>query len=103
MKKLLLTAGFVATAGASFIFGKSKAEIPINYVNVEEIVDWNTDGRELAIMDTNGIELYAYKSDNVYGPFKSYIACDEIVDWKETKDGIALCLRDGNVYNWKRK
>ena len=31
-------------------------------INTENIVDWNTDGTELAIMTENGYEWYAYQS-----------------------------------------
>lgn len=32
-------------------------------INTENIVDWNTDGTELAVMTENGYEWYAYKSE----------------------------------------
>lgn len=35
-------------------------------INTENIVDWNTDGQELAVMTENGYEWYAYQSENVY-------------------------------------
>ena len=35
-------------------------------INTANIVDWNTDGTELAVMTENGYEYYAYKSANVY-------------------------------------
>lgn len=35
-------------------------------INPTNIVDWNTDGEELAFMTENGYEWYAYKSENVY-------------------------------------
>ena len=35
-------------------------------INTENIVDWNTDGQELAVMTENGYEWYAYKSENIY-------------------------------------
>ena len=35
-------------------------------INTENIVDWNTDGQELAIMTENGYEWYAYKSAEIY-------------------------------------
>ena len=35
-------------------------------INTENIVDWNTDGQELAVMTENGYEWYSYKSENVY-------------------------------------
>lgn len=31
-----------------------------------KIVDWNTDGQELAVMTADGYEFYAYKSADVY-------------------------------------
>lgn len=33
---------------------------------VGQIVDWNTDGEELAIMTADGYELYAYKTEDIY-------------------------------------
>ena len=33
---------------------------------VEQIVDWNTDGEELAIMTEDDYELYAYKTEDIY-------------------------------------
>lgn len=30
------------------------------------VVDWNTDGEELAIFTEDGFELYCYKSENIY-------------------------------------
>ena len=35
-------------------------------INTENIVDWNTDGTELAVMTENDYEYYAYKSENIY-------------------------------------
>lgn len=35
-------------------------------INPTNIVDWNTDGEELAFMTENDYEWYAYKSENVY-------------------------------------
>ncbi len=33
---------------------------------VGKIVDWNTNGEELSLMTSDGYELYAYKSQNIY-------------------------------------
>ena len=33
---------------------------------VGKIVDFNTDGKELSLMTSDGYELYAYKSQNIY-------------------------------------
>lgn len=63
-----------------------------------EIVDWNTDGNELAFMLSNGYELYAYKNANEYSNL-SYIAFDSIADVSKADDGtITLASTDGNTY-----
>ena len=63
-----------------------------------EIVDWNTDGKELAFMLSNGYELYAEKSANEYSN-PSYIAFDSIADVSKADDGtITLTSTDGNTY-----
>lgn len=63
-----------------------------------EIVDWNTDGNELAFMLSNGYELYAYKNANEYSN-PSYIAFDSIADVSKADDGtITLASTDGNTY-----
>lgn len=63
-----------------------------------EIVDWNTDGNELAFMLSNGYELYAYKNANEYSN-PSYIAFDSIADVSKADDGtITLTATDGNTY-----
>ena len=35
-------------------------------IDTANIIDWNTDGTELAVMTKNGYEWYAYRSENVY-------------------------------------
>ena len=35
-------------------------------INPANIVDWNTDGTELAVMTENGYEWYSYKSADIY-------------------------------------
>lgn len=35
-------------------------------IDTAHIIDWNTDGTELAVMTENGYEWYAYQSENVY-------------------------------------
>lgn len=39
--------------------------LPYMYSDLE-ITDWNTDGREIAFMLSDGTELYATKSENIY-------------------------------------
>ena len=35
-------------------------------IDTANIIDWNTDGEELAIMTENGYEWYSYQSEDVY-------------------------------------
>ena len=35
-------------------------------IDTANIIDWNTNGTELAVMTENGYEWYAYKSENIY-------------------------------------
>lgn len=35
-------------------------------INTANIIDWNTDGAELAVITENDYEYYAYKSENIY-------------------------------------
>lgn len=35
-------------------------------INTANIIDWNTDGTELAVMTENGYEWYAYQSADIY-------------------------------------
>lgn len=35
-------------------------------INTENIIDWNTDGEELAVITKNDYEYYAYKSEDIY-------------------------------------
>lgn len=35
-------------------------------IDTANIIDWNTDGEELAVITENDYEYYAYKSENIY-------------------------------------
>ena len=35
-------------------------------IDTANIIDWNTDGKELAVITKNDYEWYAYKSENIY-------------------------------------
>lgn len=77
-RKILYTAVIIIIATASFIIGRSttsqsgklnldnNADFEIACEFMGQIVDWNTDGKELAIMTKDGYELYAYKSEDIY-------------------------------------
>ena len=64
------------------------------------IVDWNVSGDEMAFQLSDGTELYATKTENIYTPkFKSFVAFDEIRDMSKADNGtITIVTTDGNSY-----
>lgn len=63
------------------------------------ITDWNTDGKELAFMLSDGTELYAEKSSDIYTKRKQYIAFDDIADIEQdSKGNIEIVDTKGNIY-----
>ena len=64
------------------------------------IVDWNCGSDEMAFQLSDGTELYATKTENIYAPkFKSFVAFDEIQDMSKADDGtITITTNDGNSY-----
>lgn len=64
------------------------------------IVDWNVSGNEMAFQLSDGTELYATKTENIYAPkFKQFVAFDEIQDMSKASDGtITITTTDGNSY-----
>lgn len=65
---------------------------------VADIVDWNTNGEELALMTSDGYEFYAYKSANEYEFNKAYVGLDDIVDVEKTEGKIRIYTKDGTSY-----
>lgn len=69
------------------------------FINLDDIVDWNTNGDEIAISLRNGCEYYTTKTKNIYTPkFKNYVSFDEIFSVRETETGFEIVTKDGNVY-----
>ena len=64
------------------------------------IVDWNVGSDEMAFQLSDGTELYATKTKNIYTPkFRQYVAFDEIHDMSKADDGkITIETTDGNSY-----
>ena len=64
------------------------------------IVDWNVSGNEMAFQLSDGTELYATKTENIYTPkFRQYVAFDEIQDMSKADNGtITIVSTDGNSY-----
>lgn len=63
-----------------------------------DIVDWNTDGTELALITSDGYEFYAYKSADEYEFNKAYVALDDITDVEKTEGKIRIYTKDGTIY-----
>lgn len=65
---------------------------------IADVVDWNTNGEELALMTSDGYEFYAYKSKNEYDFNKAYVGLDDIVDVEKTEGKIRIYTKDGTTY-----
>lgn len=99
-KKIAYTLVTAALVVSAFLVGKSsvKWQDEYNKSTADVVVDWNTDGSELAMFLSDGTELYAYKSENIYNPEnKGYISLQDI----ESVEGNQIITKDGNVYTFK--
>lgn len=65
---------------------------------ISDVVDWNTNGEELALMTSDGYEFYAYKSKNEYDFNKAYVTLDDITDVEKEEGKIRIYTKDGSVY-----
>ena len=65
---------------------------------IADVVDWNTNGEELALMTSDGYEFYAYKSKNEYDFNKAYVGLDDITDVEKEEGKIRIYTKDGSVY-----
>nr|DAW65908.1 MAG TPA: hypothetical protein [Bacteriophage sp.] len=65
---------------------------------IADVVDWNTDGEELALMTSDGYEFYAYKSANEYEFNKAYVGLDDITDVEKEEGKILIYTKDGTIY-----
>lgn len=65
---------------------------------IADVVDWNTDGEELALMTSDGYEFYAYKSADEYEFNKAYVALDDITDVEKAEGKIRIYTKDGVIY-----
>ena len=48
-------------------------------IDTANIIDWNTDGQELAVMTENDCEYYAYKSENIYQN-RAFVPVESVVE-----------------------
>lgn len=67
------------------------------------IVDWNTDGKEMAIMTSDGYELYLNKQETIYQPdIKQYIGLNELSSWNIDGNVLTITTSDGNTYTFNK-
>lgn len=105
MKRKIIALTIAAIATLSALIGQSAIISATNndMISVENIVDWNTNGTELSISLSDGTEVYAYKSENVYKPERiQYIATGNIVDVQNTDTGFTIICADGSGYYFEK-
>lgn len=76
-----------------------------NYINtfLGSITDWNTDGKEMAIMTKDGYELYLNKQASIYQPdLKQYIGMKEFASWNVDGNILTITTSDGNTYTFDK-
>lgn len=67
------------------------------------VVDWNTNGKELAIMTSDGYELYANKQETIYQEdIKDYLPLKSICDFNISNDVLEIMTADENIYTFHR-
>lgn len=76
-----------------------------NYIDtfLGSVVDWNTDGKEMAIMTSDGYELYLNKQETIYQPnIKQYIGMKEFSSWNIDGNVLTITTSDGNTYTFNK-
>lgn len=105
MKRKIIALTIVTIATLSALIGQNAIISTTNndMISVENIVDWNTNGTELSISLSDGTEVYAYKSENVYKPERiQYIATGNIIDVQNTDTGFTIICADGSGYYFEK-
>ena len=104
-KKIIRALATITLATTAFLAGHvtETTATDNDMISVENIVDWNTNGTELSISLSDGTEVYAYKSENVYKPERiQYIATGKIVDVQNTETGFTIICEDGSGYYFEK-
>lgn len=102
-KKIIATLFTVTLATSAFLMGHATTTATEKtMIAVEDVTDWNTDGKELSLMLSGGTEVYAYKSSNVYREKRAYIPCKDVASWKVTDEGLTIITTDGNEYVFEK-
>lgn len=103
MKKKIIATLFTAIiATSAFLMGHATTATEKTMISVEDITDWNTDGKELSLSMSDGTEVYAYKSSDVYGEKRAYIPCKDVNFWKVTDKGLTIITEDGNEFVFEK-
>lgn len=103
MKKKIIATLFTAIiATSAFLMGHATTATEKTMIAVEDVTDWNTDGKEISLSMSDGSEVYAYKSSNVYGEKQAYIPCKDVNSWKVTDDKLTIVTTDGNEYYFEK-
>lgn len=102
-KKIIATLFTVALATSAFLMGHATSTATEKtMIAVEDVTDWNTDGKEISLMLSDDTEVYAYKSRDVYGEKRAYIPCKDINSWKVTDEELTIITSDGNKYVFEK-
>lgn len=101
-KKIIATLFTVIIAASAFLMGHATTATEKTMIAVEDVTDWNTDGKELSLMLSDGTEVYAYKSVNEYGEKRDYIPCNDVASWKVTDEELTIITSDGNEYVFEK-
>lgn len=104
MKKKIIATLFIAIiATSAFLMGHATSTATEKtMIAVEDVTDWNTDGKEISLMLSDDTEVYAYKSRDVYGEKRAYIPCKDINSWKVTDEELTIITSDGNKYVFEK-
>lgn len=103
MKKKIIATLFIAIiATSAFLMGHATTATEKTMIAVEDVTDWNTDGKEISLMLSDDTEVYAYKSRDVYGEKRAYIPCKDINSWKVTDEELTIITSDGNEYVFEK-
>lgn len=103
MKKKIIATLFTAIiATSAFLMEHATTAAEKTMIAVEDVTDWNTDGKELSLMLSDGTEVYAYKSRDEYGEKRAYIPCKDVANWKVTDEELTIITSDGNKYVFEK-
>lgn len=105
MKKTIIVTGTLMAA--AFFIGQSTGnQVKANtgyMIDPAEIVDWNTDGKELSLCMSDGSECYAYKQEDCFNvKKKDYLALKNISEVRATGKGFYIIDTDGEEYFFEK-